>query len=412
MIVTESQAELQERHRGEDHVKLAGAARESIRFRPKPKVPSSLPLPEGFASMWDNLRVLVHQDKVPHAYQAALAEHELILRFLAECLSSHTWVQDIGHRLDEELTQLVEMTGSSLAIVIKRMQDAMQGQDADAHEQAARFAKAMVNRYWLDSPLFARSFEKPLGYAGDYLLMYRIYRQDDEAPTLLGRILNRFYLALPVVRAGYNRIPFLSRMLHAEILSQQKSEVSMASLACGPAQELMELFAKPMGMCTKVSISLLDQDVDALGFCSDRHQELRSSGGLPDLFELEYLNVAVRLILKESASLQEQIGSYNIFYAVGLFDYLPDHVATRLVTDLLSFLKPGGVLIVGNFTHHDAMTMMDHLADWPLYYRTKETLLGLAGPALQSASGQYEAQIITEETGLMLFMTVRKSDKA
>lgn len=399
------------RHHGADHVQL-GAEHDSIRFHPKPPSAPKQNWPASFTGEWDKLQTLIMQDKVPHDYQAAIAQHALILRTLAECLEAHVWVQNIEHHLDQELDQLVALTGPTLALSIKRMQDAMEGRDAETNEQAARFGKTMLNHYWLLSPLFARSFEKPCGYAGDYLLMHRIYRQDDEAPTLMGRILNRFYLNLPVVRAGYNRIPFLVRLLHEEVLAQTKPQVRMASLACGPGQELVDLFAKPLKPGQTLSISLLDQDLDALDFCTRRHQQLRAEGGVPDAVSLDYFNVAVKLILKETASLQQQIGSYDIFYAVGLFDYLPHDVGSKLVTALLSFLKPGGLLVIGNFTHHDAMTMMDHLADWPLRYRTREELLALAAPALRHAPGQYEAQIAIEETGLMLFLTVRKAGVA
>ncbi len=183
----------------------------------------------------------------------------------------------------------------------------------------------------------------------------------------------------------------------------------MASLACGPGQELVDLFEKPLKPGQTLSVSLLDQDVAALDFCTRRHQQLRAEGRLPDAVTLDYFNVAVKLILKETANLQQQIGSYDIFYAVGLFDYLPHDVGSKLVTALLLLLNPGGLLVVGNFTHHDAMTMMDHLADWPLRYRTGEELLALAGPALRHDPKHYEAQIVTEEIGLMLFLTVRKA---
>ena len=396
------------RHHGADHVQL-GADSDSIRFHPKPQSEALQNWPAGFVEHWDKLQTMIVQDKVPHDYQAAIAQHKLILLALEECLESHVWVQNIEHHLDLELDRLVALTGGALALSIKRMQDALQGRDAETNDHAARYGKAMLNDHWLKSPLFARSFEKPCGYAGDYLLMHRIYRQDDEAPTLMGRILNRFYLALPVVLAGYNRIPFLVRLLHAEILAQKKSAVRMASLACGPGQELVDLFEKPLNPGQTLSISLLDQDLDALDFCTRRHQQLRAEGRLPDAVTLEYFNVAVKLILKETANLHQQIGSFDIFYAVGLFDYLPHDVGSKLVSALLSLLNPGGLLVVGNFTHHDAMTMMDHLADWPLRYRTGEELLALAGPALRHDPKHYEAQIVTEETGLMLFLTVRKA---
>ncbi len=254
----------------------------------------------------------------------------------------------------------------------------------------AAYAHARLHPYWLQSPFVARAFFKPRGYAGDFLLMHWMYEGDCRAPSRLGELLSRFYLQLPVVQAGVSRIAWLVEHLRAEI-DARTGPLHIGSLACGPAAELERLLST---LERPVAVSLLDQDSAALNFCAHRFLPLQdgSKVGGP---EVRLLNVPVKQILAAPEVVGEVVGQLDILWAVGLFDYLPDNVARRLVARLRDLLKPGGKLIVGNFAPHSGSRFMELIGDWRLIYRTPQQLAALADGVVSS-----------EPNGLMWFLQV------
>lgn len=260
-------------------------------------------------------------------------------------------------------------------------------------EAEALYARERLHRYWLQCPYVARAFAKPLGYAGDYLLMDWMYDADCRADTRLGELLCKVYLSFPVVQAGVSRIDWLQRRI-AQVVDSLPGVPRIASLACGPAAEVAGVLAT----CDRpLEVVLLDQDRDALAHCGQRFAHQAAQGGMHPQSSVSLCNVAVRQILKDTDAVLASVGLFDLLWAVGLFDYLPAPVATSLVERLRRFLKPGGRLIIGNFAPHDCMAIMDSVADWRLQYRTPEQLAAL-GPA--------DARVAAEPVGLMWFLEV------
>jgi hypothetical protein len=68
----------------------------------------------------------------------------------------------------------------------------------------------------------------------------------------------------------------------------------------------------------------------------------------------------------------------SLVYAAGLFDYLADKVAQRLIEVMFSFLKPGGRMLVANFLPNlPDVGYMESYMDWFLIFRSSEELLKL-----------------------------------
>jgi extracellular factor (EF) 3-hydroxypalmitic acid methyl ester biosynthesis protein len=60
------------------------------------------------------------------------------------------------------------------------------------------------------SPLAARCFRKPLGYAGDFEMMNMIYRNESVGDTLFGRSLSQVILGSDAAQAVRNRVKYLT----------------------------------------------------------------------------------------------------------------------------------------------------------------------------------------------------------
>ena len=70
----------------------------------------------------------------------------------------------------------------------------------------------------------------------------------------------------------------------------------------------------------------------------------------------------------------------DIIYSSGLCDYLDPRLFRALITQCHRYLKPGGTLLLGNFTHYPDSLFLDKLLKWELIYRTKEDLQELFAP--------------------------------
>jgi hypothetical protein len=75
-----------------------------------------------------------------------------------------------------------------------------------------------------------------------------------------------------------------------------------------------------------------------------------------------------------------RFAEFDLVYAAGLYDYLEDGLARVLTATLFCALRPGGRLLIANFTPatYDA-AFMETFMDWNLVYRTPERVRALAG---------------------------------
>lgn len=95
---------------------------------------------------------------------------------------------------------------------------------------------------------------------------------------------------------------------------------------------------------------------------------------------------------------------YDLVWSAGLFDYVNDKVFVRLLKALLPVVKPGGSLIVGNFSDFNpSRDYMEIFGDWHLVHRSREQLLNLAERAGICPD---KAKVMWEPEGVNLFLQI------
>jgi hypothetical protein len=123
------------------------------------------------------------------------------------------------------------------------------------------------------------------------------------------------------------------------------------------------------------------------------------------------LHSSVRQLLKpqtpeDQRLVHETLSELDLVYSAGLYDYLPQRVATRLTRLTYSSLRPGGRLLHGNLMETpDSTWVMDYVLGWPLVYRTPQTLLALGGWLTPVPS---RMEIVHDETGSAMFLDIAK----
>jgi hypothetical protein len=97
---------------------------------------------------------------------------------------------------------------------------------------------------------------------------------------------------------------------------------------------------------------------------------------------------------------------FRSIYSSGLCDYLDSRLVKALIKRAYEHLKPGGVLILGNFSPvNPDRPIMDHLLYWRLIHRDPEQLRDLFD---DTPFGRQVVEIIAETQGVNLFALARR----
>lgn len=254
------------------------------------------------------------------------------------------------------------------------------------------------------SPFVSRAYQKPLGCPGDYQMMNMIYGDHDQGESLFACLLNRYSCRVMAARAVAGRVPYLVGKIGRTIdrVLKKKEEVPIASIGAGPAKEIQELM-KSNSKGDQCHVSLVDMVPEALTYCREKMFNLRLATG--SRMRIDFLNRSVRDLIRSPHALDSLAGQ-ELLYTIGLFDYLPFHVARHVVQKLYGLLSEGGELIVGNFdVSNDSRYYMEYAAEWFLLYRTREEMLDLACGLPAGA----EASIESDEEGAQLYLIIKKS---
>ena len=76
---------------------------------------------------------------------------------------------------------------------------------------------------------------------------------------------------------------------------------------------------------------------------------------------------------------QLRLARLDLVYAAGLFDYLSEGLAVRLIRSLCAMLAPEGRLLLANYTPDSrGRAYMEAFMDWNLIYRDEAAMEALA----------------------------------
>jgi 2-polyprenyl-3-methyl-5-hydroxy-6-metoxy-1,4-benzoquinol methylase len=175
-------------------------------------------------------------------------------------------------------------------------------------------------------------------------------------------------------------------------LAEEKRRPHILSIASGHLREV-NLSSAIRRRKTGRIVAL---DADALSLA-----EVRESYGK---YGVETINASFRDML----SCQSNSGDFDFVYSTGLFDYLNQKSARRLVTGMFSMLRPGGVLLVANFLPAVRdIGYMETFMNWNLIYRTRSDMADLTMGIPED--DVKELSIVSEECRNIVFLQLTKN---
>jgi extracellular factor (EF) 3-hydroxypalmitic acid methyl ester biosynthesis protein len=254
-------------------------------------------------------------------------------------------------------------------------------------EEVDKFREAM-QPILNPSTLIGFSFTKPFGYNGDFFIIEKIY-QKYANPNPKYTKWDAFIHRLPVAIAVVNR-----KKLAKEILTDLNNnangglEKSVLILGSGPVTEVNEYMNETPG--NKLVFDMIDLDQRAIDYAKNKNKAF-----------LNYMNFEKRNVIR---FVPEKC--YDLIWSAGLFDYFKDKHFVYLIKKFYQHVNPGGEMIIGNFgVQNPSRKIMEILADWFLYHRSEEELIGFAK---QAGIPSDNVEILKEPLGINLFLRAKK----
>ena len=268
------------------------------------------------------------------------------------------------------------------------------------------FARRELHPLMLCAPFMHRAFNKPLGYAGDYLMVDMILRSPYEGPTSYAKIVNTVALRTDTAEAHRNRIIELTQLLENEArrASELRRPLRVLNIGCGPAVELQRFIGKSW-LSDKVDLTLVDFNQPTLEFVETKLREIAREHSRTT--KMQFVHRSVHELLKQASRSKDTSEKdaadekYDLVYCAGLFDYLNDKVCSRLTQLFYRWLNPGGAVMVTN-VHADQPVrgFMEHLQEWSLVLRNERQMVDLVPDHPQE-------RVYVDKTGANVFLLLR-----
>ena len=231
--------------------------------------------------------------------------------------------------------------------------------------------------------------QKPLGYSGDFITMNYIYNYNQNkylGNSSYEKLINHYTCNIPfstsnIIRKGF----FKNKIL--EIL-HKKEDAKILIVGSGPARELLELLNEGK-IKRKITFNCLDSERKAIEYIRNEieNKYKEQSGGVG----INFLNYNMVDILRNK-QLIDKLVNQDLIYAGGIFDYLKDRFASRLIKQLYQLLNKDSFLIICNASseHCSHRAYYEMLGEWVMLYRTQEEILSLTKSLCNVAAIKFE----------------------
>jgi enediyne polyketide synthase len=218
------------------------------------------------------------------------------------------------------------------------------------------------------SVVFRRASEKPLGYAGDFLLLDMMFRNELAAGGI-GYHFDRYFLSYPGSRAVRERSFWVIKRIERILEAKNLKQISLMDLGCGPLSVERTLL-KNSPEDVHFRITGIDYDRRALDFAAEN---LRAPNAV-------FTPRRENLVSTEGLyAVRTEAHAADMCMCMGLIEYLEDDTVLAILESLFKGARAGTRIFTANYVPgHHSRTAMEWLLDWRLVYRTEEKMRGLA----------------------------------
>jgi len=243
-------------------------------------------------------------------------------------------------------------------------------------------------REFLANTLQGMALLKKFGYAGDFLMIDRIYTGDPPENSFY-KSWDNYFQNQAAPSAVRNRKEYFKTIV-TDRFSDCK-ELNILNVASGPARDLAELFAqKPKDF--KLKVTCVEMDKFAIEYAKKVTHNFNE--------DIEYVNKNIFKFETEQ--------KYDIVWSAGLFDYFDDKGFLFVLNKFKNWVKPKGEIVIGNFNsdHNPTRDYMEIFGEWFLNHRTESELINLGN---QVGFNKDQISVNREEQNVNLFLHIKKN---
>ena len=275
----------------------------------------------------------------------------------------------------------------------------------EQHQLHGSYFRNQLMSFILCCPLMARTNVKPRGYAGDSKMMQMIYLNEYQGQSTFSKLMHKYTVCTPAAQSVRNRQSVILENINKigdRLKLPTHEKIQILSVACGPAWELKKILRTKSDF-KKFHFTLLDQDPIAINEARQIIDNIERNSG--ETVQVDYIKASARTMIANKA-FKNDLGKFHLIYSMGLFDYLSEPVAMRVMDRLYNLLLPQGQLIVGNFhVLNSSRNFMEYWGDWYLIHRTQNELLNLL-----NEKNSAKITIVFEESKNQMFLKAYKRD--
>jgi SAM-dependent methyltransferase len=242
---------------------------------------------------------------------------------------------------------------------------------------------------FLKNTIQGQALLKPFGYAGDFLIIDKIYTRHINHNIKFGKW-DKFIHSLEATQAVRNRKTYFRNLMKRKLENGRK--VSLLNLASGPARDLLEVY-NTLNSPSNLITTCIDMDEQAIQYAKILNHDY--------LDQVCFIN---KNVFRFNAKYK-----YDVIWSAGLFDYFNDKAFLFLLNSLKSWLKPGGEIIIGNFNadHNPSKKFMEKVCEWELIHRTPGQLVSIA---TQAGFNLSSIRVGAEPLNVNLFLHLKAQD--
>ena len=235
----------------------------------------------------------------------------------------------------------------------------------------------------LKTTLHGHSIAKPYGYAGDFMIIDKFYRRHVTADERFEKW-DKFWQSCAATQAVRNRKTYFINTLTN--LLKEKPQLDLLNVASGPARDLADLYS---GL-NKGQLNTLCIEAD--------HRAIAYAKELNKAYSDEISFIEKNIFRYETDK------KFDVVWSAGLFDYFNDSVFVKIIRRFVNWTKPGGEIIIGNFSEcNSSRAFMELFGDWYLHHRSEEQLTKLA---VQAGMEEKNIKVEREPEGINLFLRI------
>jgi len=236
----------------------------------------------------------------------------------------------------------------------------------------------------MENTLHGHIKSKPFGYAGDFLIIDKIYQEQVTNDQRFVKW-DTFWNNHSASKAVRNRKDYFIRTMTEHIAANDHTR--LLKVASGPARDVAELYATIDA--AKLHTVCVEADATAISYAQNLNEA--------NAEQVQFIHKNIFRFSTEE--------KFDMVWSAGLFDYFDDKLFVKLLRKFISWTKPGGEVIIGNFsTQNPSRNYMELVGDWFLEHRSENQLIKMA---IEAGAAMENISVGKELEGVNLFLHVK-----